>query len=45
MCAHVFVTFTSAEFEDFGIVAHECETFGWIAWPRTEITCFDPHDC
>lgn len=62
---NIFVAFTSAEFELFGVVADECDacgfcvlvcsfilfggnaklTFGWVAWLRTKITSFDPHDC
>ncbi len=35
------MTFASAEFEDSGIVAHEGDTLGGVAWLGAEIARFD----
>lgn len=40
------MAFAPAEAEDFGVVAHEGDALGWVAWLRAEIARLDPHlDC
>jgi hypothetical protein len=41
----ILVAFGAAKAEQFGVVADEGDSFGWVDGSRAEMACFDPRIC